>query len=131
MTARTISTIVGSAKKESLKQDNAPKVSSSDTPKAPLADAPKAPSLEATKAQLPDAVTYPVVAAAVVREPLTSPKTILINLDGLDDSDVEDVYTHILIMRADKRFTFEMSNGMRAFERSLKSKNLFQTEQAA
>jgi hypothetical protein len=114
MTAKSISTIVGSVKKASSKQDNAPKASSPDVPKAPL----------------PDVAINTVVPALVVNEPLTSPKTITLNLEGLDASDISEVYENLLIMKADKQFTFEMSNGMRAFVNS-ERESLFQMEQAA
>lgn len=66
----------------------------------------------------------PVASPAVVAEPatpisstsalpLTSPRTILINLDGIAEDDVVEVFDRIEIMRIDMQFTFQMSNGLR------------------
>jgi hypothetical protein len=111
MTAKSITEIVGPTQKQSTKRTS--KVSAAS----------------------PAEVAKVANSGSPADVPILSPKTIFINLDGLDEDDVVETYNNVQMMHFDKHFTFEISNSLRELlakeASSPNSQSMFQMEQAA
>ena len=88
MTARSINEIVKPSAKEGPKK-------ASKIPAASTAVAAK-----------------PTTTVSSTTMPLTTSRTLLITLDGIAEDDVVAVYDQIFVMRAEKNFTFQISNSL-------------------